>query len=207
MPGQQQSPVCKTPVDASVAGGLRRQQLCLTLAVVLTAGCTSLPRYVPDLMRHDAPINLAGSRGLLSDERSRAILARLDRAGVASDIFQRHLALEEAIAGYPLTTGNKVVLLQDGPATYKAMLSTIAAARDHINMETYILDDDEVGQRFVKALTARQVKAVQVNLLRDGLGTLATPPALFAPLVASGGLALGFPPLHPLVARQAWELG
>ncbi len=202
MPGQQQSPVCKTPVDASVAGGLRRQQLCLTLAVVLTAGCTSLPRYVPDLMRHDAPINLAGSRGLLSDERSRAILARLDRAGVASDIFQRHLALEEAIAGYPLTTGNKVVLLQDGPATYKAMLSTIAAARDHINMETYILDDDEVGQRFAQALIDAQSRGVQVNLIHDGVGTLDTPAAYFDRLRAAGVRVLEFNPVNPLVARR-----
>ena len=47
-------------------------------------------------------------------------------------------------------------LLQDGPATYRAMLAAIAAARDHINMETYILDDDEVGQRFAQALIAKQ---------------------------------------------------
>ena len=45
----------------------------------------------------------------------------------------------------PLVLGNRVVLLEDGPNTYAAMFSAIAAARDSINMETYILEDDEVG--------------------------------------------------------------
>jgi cardiolipin synthase len=67
------------------------------------------------------------------------------------------------------------MLLQDGPATYAAMLQAIAGARDHINLETYILDDDEVGQRFAQALLAKQRQGVQVNLIRDSVGTLFTP--------------------------------
>ena len=43
-------------------------------------------------------------------------------------------------------TGNKVTLLQDGPATYQAMFDAIRGARDHINLETYIIEDDEVGR-------------------------------------------------------------
>ena len=37
---------------------------------------------------------------------------------------QRHLAVEEAVAGSPLTTGNRVRLLRDGPETYRAMLAS-----------------------------------------------------------------------------------
>jgi len=206
MPGQLQSPVCNTRGYAPAVGRLRRQRLWLMLVVALTAGCNNLPRYVPDLVRTDAPIQLAGSRGLLSEERSRAILAGLDRAGVATDILQRHLALEEAIAGNPLTTGNKVSLLQDGPATYEAMLAAIVAARDHINMETYILDDDEVGKRFSRALIDAQSRGVQVNLIHDGVGTLDTPKAYFDQLRAAGVRVLEFNPVNPLEARKEWEL-
>ncbi len=125
---------------------------------------------------------------------------------VVTGILEHHLAIEAAVTGSPLTRGNRVVLLQDGPATYKAMLAAMAGARDHIHLETYILDDDEVGQRFVQALTERQAQGVQVNLIRDGMGTLGTPAALFDPLVASGGQVLVFNPLNPLVARKTWEL-
>jgi len=71
-----------------------------------------------------------GARGPLSAAQSKAILDRLASRGQDTSIFDRHLALEEAIVGSPLTTGNRVVLLQDGPATYRAMLSVILAARE-----------------------------------------------------------------------------
>lgn len=151
-------------------------------------------------------VKVAGTDGLLSEARSRVILDALERRGLATDIFERHLVLEEAIAGYPLTTGNTVKLLQDGPATYEAMLSAIAGARDHVNMETYILDDDAVGQRFAQALIAKQLQGVQVNLIHDSVGTLGTPPAFFERLRANGIRVLEFNPINPLLARKGWEL-
>ncbi len=48
--------------------------------------------------------------------------------------------------------GNKVTLLQDGPATYAAMFAAIRGAKDHINVESYIIEDGEVGQQFAELL-------------------------------------------------------
>ena len=169
--------------------------------------CSSLPTFVPDLARpHGAPVAMAGARGPLSAAQSQALLARLDSAGQRTDIFARHLAVEESIVGSPLTTGNRVRLLQDGPATYGAMLAAIRAASDHINMETYILDDDAVGQQFAQALMAKQAQGVQVNLIRDSVGTVGTPQAFFQQLVDRGVQVLEFNPLNPLQAHKDWEL-
>jgi cardiolipin synthase len=171
------------------------------------AGCSSLPTLHPDLARGTAaPVQLEGARGPLSTAQSKAILERLSGGGQPTDIFERHLALEEAIVGSPLTTDNEVVLLQNGPATYEAMLAAIAAARDHINMETYILEDDEVGERFALALIAKQQQGVQVNLIHDSVGTLGTPAAFFERLTASGIRVLEFNPVNPLSARNGWQL-
>ena len=171
------------------------------------AACNSLPTIVPDLaLRAGPPVQLEGVRGPLSAAQSQAILDRLASRGQDTDIFDRHLALEEAIVGSPLTTGNQVLLLQDGPATYRAMYAAILAAQDHINLETYILDDDEVGQRFAQALIAKQRQGVQVNLIRDSVGTLDTPAAFFQNLIDSGIHVLEFNPINPLVTRKEWEL-
>ncbi len=171
------------------------------------AGCSSLPTIVPDLARPaGAAVQLEGSRGPLSAAQSKAVLDGLGASGQPTSIFDRHLALEEAIVGSPLTTGNQVSLLKDGPATYRAMLAAIAAARDHINMETYILDDDEVGQRFAQALIDKQRQGVQVNLIRDSAGTIGTPAAFFDRLSASGIRVLEFNPLNPMAVRKDWEL-
>jgi len=177
------------------------------LLLGLLMGCSSLPTIVPDLARPAGPpAQLEGARGPLSAAQSKAILAGLAGRGQPTDIFERHLAIEEAIVGSPLTTGNEVLLLQDGPATYRAMLAAIEDARDHINMETYILDDDEVGQRFAQALMAKQQQGVQVNLIRDSAGTRGTPRDFFDKLAAAGIRVLEFNPLNPLLARKAWEL-
>ncbi|MBI5275127.1 MAG: cardiolipin synthase [Burkholderiales bacterium] len=179
----------------------------LALALASLAACSSLPTIVPDLARGArAPVQLEGARGPLSPAQSKAILQRLAGAGQPTDIFERHLALEEAIVGSPLTTGNEVLMLQDGPSTYRSMMEAILAARDHINMETYIFDDDEVGQRFAQALIAKQAQGVQVNLIRDSVGTIATPAAFFEQMKAAGIRVLEFNPVNPLVARKDWAL-
>jgi cardiolipin synthase A/B len=179
----------------------------LALGVLCLVGCSSLPTIVPDLARRSGPpVQLAGARGPLSAIQSKAILDGLRSRGQGTDIFDRHLALEEAIVGSPLTAGNQVVLLQDGPTTYRAMYAAILGAQDHINMETYILEDDEVGQRFAQALIDKQRQGVQVNLIRDSLGTFGTPAAYFERLADSGIRVLEFNPLNPLMARKDWEL-
>lgn len=185
------------------------QRWLLALCVLGLAGCSgSLPRLVPDLATRAAPLSpqLLGAHGFLSPAQSRAVLARLAQSAPDSNAFQRHLALEEAIAGSPLTVGNRVRLLRDGPATYSAMLAAIESARDHIHMETYIFDDDEVGQRFAAALIAKQRAGVQVNLIRDSVGTLFTPTALFAQMQDSGIRVLEFNPVNPLALRKSWEV-
>ncbi|HEX5640675.1 MAG TPA: phospholipase D-like domain-containing protein [Burkholderiaceae bacterium] len=177
-------------------------------ALLWLVACTSLPRIVPDLARDSGrpPVQLEGARGPLSAAQSKAVLDGLASRGPATDIFERHLAIEEAIVGSPLTTGNQVLLLQDGPATFQAMYAAILAARDHINMETYILEDDEVGQRFAQALIDKQRQGVQVNLIRDSVGTIGTPPAFFRQLTDNGIRVLEFNPLNPLAAQKGWEL-
>jgi cardiolipin synthase len=185
--------------------GLFGAVLILILAGVFS--CSRLPTIVPDLSRPPGPaLQLEGARGPLSASRSKAIIANLEEHGEDTGIFDRHLALEEAIVGNPLTTGNKVLLLKDGPETYEAMLAAILSAQDHINMETYILEEDDVGQRFAQSLIDKQNQGVQVNLIRDSVGTLGTPAAFFTQLTDSGIDVLEFNPVNPLEARKGWEV-
>lgn len=177
------------------------------LLLVILGGCASLPTIVPDMARRPhQPIQLAGASGPLSAEQSKKILQRLDHGGQPTNIFDRHLALEEAIVGSPLVVGNKVTLLEDGPETFRAMFATIAAARDHINMETYILDDDEVGRRFSDALIEKQTQGVQVNLIYDSVGTLRTPREFFKRLSDSGINLLEYNPVNPLKLKKGWDV-
>ena len=171
------------------------------------AGCGSLPTIVPDMALHPSrPVQLEGARGPLTPQQSKAVLAKLAARGEATSIFDRHLALEESIVGSPLVTGNKVTLLQDGPATFQAMFDAIRGARDHINLETYIIEDDEVGRKFADALMEKQARGVQVSLLYDSVGSMNTPKAFFKRLADSGVKVLEFNPVNPLTAKKGWEV-
>lgn len=191
----------KLPSSGTVA------RVLVALYSSLLLACTSLPRINPDMVHSPATtVQVDGARGPLSDARSQAILDRLKASGMETNIFDLHLAIEEELVGSPLTAGNKVELLQDGPATYAAMFAAIDGARDHINMETYILEGDEVGQRFADALIAKQRSGVQVNLIYDSVGTLATPPEYFERLRQSGIRLVEFNPVNPMTAKAGWEL-
>lgn len=175
--------------------------------IVALAGCSSLPTIVPDMeWRPAQAVQLEGARGPLTSRQSKAILDRLKSRSDETNIFDRHMALEAAIVGSPLVVGNKVVLLQDGPATFEAMFTAIRNAKHHINLETYIIEDDEVGNRFADALIDKQAQGVQVNLIYDSVGSINTPKAFFKRLTDSGIRVLEFNPINPLVAKKGWNV-
>ena len=187
---------------------LARRVVAVPLAALAMTGCSSLPYISPDLRPVDpSSVQFRTASGkILSPERSRALIEKLAGTGEQADILARHLALEQAVSDSPLTLGNRVVLLEDGPATYAAMFAAIDSARDSINMETYILDGDETGERFAVVLLAKAAQGVQVNLIRDSVGTLGTPAAFFKRLIDGGVNVVEFNPVNPLVAKAGWDV-
>jgi cardiolipin synthase len=181
---------------------------CLAIVTALVLGaCTSMPIMVPDLAGTPEAVRIEAPDGrLLSPTQSKALIDKLQGGGRQTTVLERHLAVEQAVAGNPLTAGNAVTLLENGPSTYEAMFAAIRGARDHVNMETYILEDDEIGRRFADALIAKQRQGVQVNLIHDGVGTLATPKAFFQRLKDAGVAVLEFNPVNPLTAKAGWDV-
>jgi cardiolipin synthase len=177
------------------------------LTVLQLAACSSLPVIAPDTARVNAPVQVEAANGrILTASQSEALLDRRGLTSAQSDHFERHLALEQEVSGSPLTTGNAAMLLQDGPATYAAMFKAIEGARDHINLETFILEDDKVGQRFAEVLLEKQRQGVQVNLIYDSVGSLSTPREFFERLKDTGIRVVQFNPVNPLEAKAGWEL-
>ena len=107
-----------------------------------------------------------------------------------------------------MTKGNKVTLLVNGPATYAAMFRAVRNATDHINIETFTMEDieDETGQKFADLLLQKQQEGVQVNIIYDSVGSHTTPAAFFQRLRDGGVEVLEFNPINPLKARGKWRL-
>ena len=74
------------------------------------------------------------------------------------------------IAAADVSSGNRVRLLRDGPATFDAMIGLIETARSSVLLESYIVRSDEVGERFAIALIDAAARGVEVRLLCDWIG-------------------------------------
>ena len=131
----------------------------------------------------------------------------LNAAGaVLVSVTDQPSGVSQTINATPMNAGNSVQLLQDGQATYQAMLKAIEAAQDHIHVETYIFDNDEVGRSFAAILMDKQQQGVQVHLIRDSVGTFSTQPEFFETLKSTGIKVLEFNPINPLMAKKDWSL-
>jgi cardiolipin synthase len=93
-----------------------------------------------------------------------------------------------------LVPGNSARILIDGPRTHEAMFAAMAAARDHINLETYILEAGEIGERLAHLLAKKVDDGVKVNLIYDSVGSIKTPPEYFSHLRAIGVSVCEFNP-------------
>lgn len=103
---------------------------------------------VPDIKM---PSHADGTAEQASRMRSEMQVAKI--TGDTSDnLLQHHSRYLAWRRQLTLVGGSETWLLIDGPQTYGAMLTAMEAARDHINLEIYILEDDEVGQKLQQAV-------------------------------------------------------
>jgi cardiolipin synthase len=177
------------------------------ICLMATAGCAALPDAGDLIDRQPArAAEFENAKGLVSAQRSAAVLSELKRKSGDIDLLDKQIALEQSIVGSPLVLGNKATLLQDGAATYAAMFSAIRGATNHINLESYIIEDDEIGDKFSDLLLERQAQGVQVNVIYDSVGGISTPKSFFDRLTKGGVSVLEFNPVNPLLARVPWAL-
>ncbi len=182
-------------------------RLLLAVAALLSS-CGTVPDAGAPL--HTNPLYLAnpsvvGPDGPLTARQAQGVIDRLkEHQGTPSDILQRHLAFEQALTNVPLVLGNKITLLENGAATFSAMLAAIRSAHDSINIEMYIFSDGPVGRMFADALIERQHHGVQVSLMYDGLGSFLTSASFFQRLRQNGVAILEYRPINPFATKRHW---
>lgn len=196
-----------TELFACVTSGKLRTVVVLAIIAAHIQGCATLPDAKHDMATTPTQkVEFEDASGPVSAAKGEAILNRIEDKNGNSDALQKHLGYEQAInSDSPLVLGNKLKLLQNGPATYESMITAIREAKDHINLETFIFDDDKIGRQFSELLLKKQAAGVQVNIIYDSIGGLATPQEFFDRLREGGINVLEFNPLNPLAGnKKSW---
>src|SRR5688572_15693068 len=187
--------------------GRQKPGTCALLAIlVLTVGgCSTVPDVDEKIAQATStttprPLILGADRTLNVAQASRTF-SNLGADSAADALLERHLAIEQAVAGTPLTSGNATRLLRDGDGTFAAVFEAIAQARDHINLEYYTLEDVEFsGRKLSELLFEKRSAGVAVNIIYDSYGSSNTPGAFFEQLESAGAKLLAYHPVNPLEA-------
>ena len=70
-----------------------------------------------------------------------------------------------------ISTGNSVILLNNGEEKFPALFTALENARFHIHMEYYIFTSDDVGNRIADILINKQKEGVEVRVIVDDVGS------------------------------------
>ena len=92
------------------------------------------------------------------------MIAKLERNAGPTELIESNAVLMESLSGHKLMAGNKATLLVDGPAAFAAMFKAINDATDHVNIEIFTFEDDEVGRHFIDVLVQKQLEGVKVHV-------------------------------------------
>lgn len=196
------APYARVGAAAPVWRGLRSWLLLVPLGFV--ASCvTQNPRIEPP--DETPPPILAKQRALSEDASDPLLQAAL--AEYKDNVAVRDLV--DAVRRYssaPLTSGNRVSVLIDGPQTFAAIEAALQAARHHIHLETFIFGAGDVGQRFAKLLVQKHKEGVAVRLLYDSIGSMDTPHGFFDELRRQGVEVREFRPMNPVKTPRIWNI-
>jgi cardiolipin synthase len=90
------------------------------------------------------------------------------------------------IAAADASSGNEVELMRDGTRIFGAMIDVIERARETVELESYMIVSDSVGERFAAALLAAAARGVKVRVIADWAGSRETKHAFWRRLREGG---------------------
>lgn len=96
----------------------------------------------------------------------------------------------------PLTAGNEVKLLVNGERKFPEVLDAIRKAKNHIHIEYYIYEDDEIGSAMADALIQKVKDGVTVRFIYDDFGSRGIRKKLVRRLKGAGVHAF---PFHKII--------
>ena len=87
----------------------------------------------------------------------------------------------------PFSQDNKIKIFTDAKSKFDDLLNDIKNAQKYIHIAYFIIRNDDISNKIIKALSEKAQEGVEVNLLYDPIGSFGTSHKIFQPLIDSGG--------------------
>ena len=124
--------------------------------------------------RKDKMFSRKGARDLgLRKELCKEMLEKFeDRENIPQEVRRHHkLVVQNIRSAYSLLSANDSVQIYfSGKEALSAMLEAMRGAKTHIHLQSFIIEDDRVGNAFKEVLMAKAREGVEVRMMYDGFG-------------------------------------
>ena len=124
--------------------------------------------------RKDKMFSRKGARDLgLRKELCREMLEKFeDRNNIPKEVRRCHkLVVQNIRSAHSLLSANHSVKIYfSGKEALSAMLQDMRMARTHIHLQSFIIEDDKVGNEFKEVLIAKAREGLEVRMMFDGFG-------------------------------------
>ena len=70
-----------------------------------------------------------------------------------------------------LSINNNIIVYNSGIETFDSIIREMEFAKDHIHLEYYIIEDDEIGNRIKDLLISKSQQGIEVRLIYDDVGS------------------------------------
>lgn len=174
--------------------------------LMFLAACATSPKVAPvsDAADIKKP-TIVDARGVpMTDTAVKDLLHKGNDIGQATMVTEL-VRVIETITKDPISAGNDARALVDGPETFKAMFEAIETARHHIHVETFILDDDEIGRELCDRLIERRKSGVEVRIIYDAFGSRNVTDELVKELTDVGVELYKYHPINPAEDYRIWR--
>lgn len=103
-------------------------------------------------------------------------------------------------------TSTAFQLHRDAAQAWKSLLNLVDQAQKYIDIEIFILGNDETGQELLRRLVACAQRGVRIRLLLDGVGSFLLSDEHLRPLIAAGAQVAKFVPVLRIPLRGRTNL-
>lgn len=125
--------------------------------------------------------------------RNRRRLRRAERTALSeanertlSPEARQQIRLAKSLESAEYYPGNDIKVYTDGASKFEALIDDLSKAKRYINLQYYIILDDEIGTRVADVLIERARAGVAVHVIYDNVGSLDTHRRYFKRMRAAG---------------------
>lgn len=109
-----------------------------------------------------------------------------------SEASRSQIRLAHTLSSATYYSDNQVEIFTSGAEKFKALIHDLNNAKEFINLQYYIFEDDEIGSQIADILMAKSREGVKVHVIYDHIGSIHTSSKFFKKLRDAGVAAYPF---------------